>query len=76
MGLWVLYFEEKSFFNTILKIASYSDYKPHYTGNGEEIIGSITIDTINIKCDCIDGSVVNGLRHPILFDFVLDKPSG
>ena len=29
-----------------------------------------------MKCDCIDGSVVNGIREPILFSFVLDKPSG
>ena len=29
-----------------------------------------------MKCDCIDGSVVNGIREPILFSFVSDKPSG
>ena len=29
-----------------------------------------------MKCDCIDGSVVDGVRQPILFNFVLDKPSG
>ena len=29
-----------------------------------------------MKCDCIDGSIQNGLRQPILFTFVLDKPSG
>ena len=29
-----------------------------------------------MKCDVIDGSVVNGLRQPILYSFVLDKPSG
>ena len=29
-----------------------------------------------MKCDCNDGSVVNGVRQPILFSFVLDKPSG
>ena len=26
--------------------------------------------------DVFDGSVVNGLRHPILFSFILDKPAG
>ena len=35
-----------------------------------------TIDEIHWKCDVIDGSVVNGLRQPTLFSFVLDKPSG
>ena len=29
-----------------------------------------------MKCDVIDGSAVNGLREPILFSFVLDKPAG
>ena len=29
-----------------------------------------------MKCDVIDGSVVNGLRQPILISFILDKPSG
>ena len=29
-----------------------------------------------MKCDCIDGSIQSGLRQPILFSFVLDKPSG
>ena len=35
-----------------------------------------TRDKIHLKCDVIDGSVVNGLRQPILFSFTLDKPSG
>ena len=29
-----------------------------------------------MKCDCIDGSVVNGLRQSILYSFVLDKLPG
>ena len=29
-----------------------------------------------MKCDAIDGSVVDGVRQPILYSFVLDKPSG
>ena len=29
-----------------------------------------------MKCDVNDGSVVNGIREPILFNFILDKPSG
>ena len=31
---------------------------------------------MHLKCDCIDGSIQNGLRQPILCSFVLDKPSG
>ena len=29
-----------------------------------------------MKCDAIDGSVVDGVRQPILYSFVSDKPSG
>ena len=31
---------------------------------------------IHLKCDVIDGNVVNGLRQPILYTFVLDKKHG
>ena len=27
-----------------------------------------------MKCFCMDGSVLNGKRHSILYSFVLDKP--
>ena len=29
-----------------------------------------------MKCNAIDGSVVGGVRQPIIYSFVLDKPSG
>ena len=29
-----------------------------------------------MKCDCIHGSIQDGVRQPIPFSFVLDKPSG
>ena len=29
-----------------------------------------------MKCDVIDGSVISGLRQPILYSFVLDKQTG
>ena len=34
------------------------------------------ISKILLKCDRIDGSVINGVRQPIPFSFVLDKLSG
>ena len=34
------------------------------------------LDKIHLKCDCIDGSIQDGVRQPILYSFVLDKPSG
>ena len=33
-----------------------------------------TIDKIHLECRFIGGSVVNGLRQPILYSFVIDKP--
>ena len=35
-----------------------------------------TSNEIHVKCVCIDGSVLNGVRQPKLFLFVLDKPPG
>ena len=35
-----------------------------------------TTNKIHLKCDCIDGSIQDGIRQPILYRFVIDKPSG
>ena len=42
----------------------------------EKIMMLIRIDKVHLQCDNIDGSVVNSLRKPILYSFVLDKPPG
>ena len=34
------------------------------------------IDKFHLKCDCIQGSIVNGFREPILFSFALSSPPG
>ena len=34
------------------------------------------IDKVHLKCDCIQGSIVNGIREPILFSFALSSPPG
>ena len=34
------------------------------------------IDEIHLKCDCIQGSIVNGVSEPILFSFALFSPPG
>ena len=34
------------------------------------------INKIHLKCDCLDRSVLGGVRQANLFSFVLDKPSG
>ena len=34
------------------------------------------IDKIHLKCDCIQGSLVNGIRESILYSFALSSPPG
>ena len=34
------------------------------------------IDKVHLKCDCIDGSIMNGKREPILYPFALRQPPG
>ena len=35
-----------------------------------------TTDKVHLKCDCVDGSIVNGIRERILFSFNLSAPPG
>ena len=34
------------------------------------------IDKIQLNCDCIQGSILNGMREPILYSFALSSPPG
>ena len=76
--------DERSFFITLLGFTPYWDYKPTNAihadkprvYSSEKILNLSTIDKNHLKCDYIDGSVVNGLRQPILFSFVLNNPNG
>ena len=73
----VLRFDKKSFFNTILGFTTNWVYKKYANVYYSEKNRNLsTIDKIDLKCDCINGSVINGVRRPILFSFVLDKPAG
>ena len=79
-----LIFTNKSFFYTILGFTqshqgplnniegfyqilagSYEGYRP---------INITGIDKVHLKCDCIQGSVVNGVREPISYSFALSSP--
>ena len=84
-ALGTLRFDKQSFFHTLLGFSPYWDYKPNNSSHvlipgvypSDYIILNLnTIDKIQLKCDCIDGSIQDGVRQPILFSFVLDKPSG
>ena len=81
-----LIFTNKSFFYTILGFTqshqgplndiegfyqilpgSYKSDKPN------NITG---IDKVHLKCNVVDGSIVNGIREPISYSFALDQPPG
>ena len=39
-------------------------------------INNTGIDKLPLKCDCIQGNIVNGIREPILYSFALSSPPG
>ena len=75
-GIIAIRFDEKSFFSTILGFTPGWDYKHYNQYLSQKIVNLSNTNKIHLKCDAIDGSVVNGIRQPILYSFVLDKPAG
>ena len=84
-ALGTLRFDKQSFFHTLLGFSPYWDYKPNNSSHVfipgvypsyKIILGLNTIDKIRLKCDAIGGCIQDGVRQPILFSFVLDKPNG
>ena len=81
-----LIFTNKSFFYTILGFTQSHSYPlDDIEGVYQLIAGSykserpnnITgVDKVHLKCDCFAGSIVNGIREPILYSFALDQPPG
>ena len=81
-----LIFTEKSFFYTILGFTQSRSYPlDDIEGFYQLIAGSyksdrpinITgIDKVHLKTDCIQGSIVNGVREPILYSLALSSPPG
>ena len=79
-----LRFNKNSFFHTLLGFTPYWDYKPINGVNSDspgiyisdKILNLNTINKIHLKCDIIDGSIVNGVRQPVLYSFVIDKKPG
>ena len=81
-----LIFTERSFFYTILGFTQSRSYPLDDIDRFYQIIAgsyksdkpiNITgIDKIDLKCDCIQGSIINGIREPILYSFALSSPPG
>ena len=82
----ILIFTKKSFFYTILGFTRSPSYPlDDIEGLYRMIAGSyesdkpinITgIDEIHLKCDCVNGPIVIGVREPILYSFALSSPPG
>ena len=73
-GIIAIRFDEKSFFSTVLGFTSGWDYKHYNEYTSQKILNLASTNKIHLKCDVIDGSVVDGIRQPIFF--VLDKLPG
>ena len=81
-----LIFTNKSFFYTILGFTQshqgpLNDIEGFYqilpgSYKSDKPINITGIDKVHLKWDCIDGSIMNGIREPILYSFSLDQPPG
>ena len=81
-----LIFTERSFLYTILGFTqsrSYplNDIDSHYqiiagSYNSDRPINITGVDKIHLKCNSIQGSIVDGVREPILSSFALSSPPG
>ena len=79
-------FTEKSFFYTILGFTQSRSYPLDDIDGFYQLIAGLYKsdrpikitgnDKIHLKCDCIQGSIVNGIREPILYSFALSSPPG
>ena len=81
-----LLFTKKSFFYTILGFTQSRSYPLEDIEGFYQLIPGLYksdkpinitgIDKIHLKTDCIQGSIVNGIREPILYSFALSSPPG
>ena len=75
-GIIAIRFDEKSVFSTILGSNSGWDYKHYNQYLSQKIKNLSGTIKVHLKSHAIDGSLVDGVRQPILYSFVLDKPVG
>ena len=62
-GIIAIRFDEKSIFCNVLGFTSGWDYKHYNIYISQKILNLGSTNKIHLKCDIIDGSVVNGLRQ-------------
>ena len=76
VGIIVVKFDEKSFFCNVLGFTSGWDYKHYIEYTSQKILNLGSTNKIHLKCDIINGSVIDAVRQSILYSFVLDKKPG
>ena len=69
-GITAIRLDKQSFFSTVLGFTPGCDYKHYNEYISQKILNLGSTNIIHLKCDVIDGSVVNGLRQPVLYSFV------
>ena len=78
-------FTEKTFFcrtlgftlnqsGSLSDLEGFDQLKPG-THKSDEPVIITDVDEIHLEADCINGSIVNCVREPILYRFALDKPT-
>ena len=75
-GIIAIKIDEKLFFSTMLGFVSGWDYKHYNKFTSQKFVNLGSTNKIQLKCDVVDGSVVDGIRQPILSSFLLDKLPG
>ena len=51
-----------------------NEYYSPGTHKSEKPVMITTTDKVHLKCDCVDGSIVNGIREQVLYSFNLSAP--
>ena len=75
-GIIAIRFDQNSFLVLSFGFSHGWDYKHYNQYLSQKNVNLSSTNKMHLKCDVIDGSVVNGIRQSILNSFVLDKPSG
>ena len=75
-GIMAIGFDENWLFSTILSFNYGWVYKSCNEYNSQKNSNLITTLKRHSKCDCINGSNINGVRQPIMYSFVLEKLPG
>ena len=75
-GIIAIRFEEKSFLVLSLVLLQVGIIRTIVNTLVKKIVNLSTTKKTHLKCDIVNGSVVDGIRQPMLNSFVLDKLPG